>query len=277
MWCAKMKNNFKRVIVITGGTSGIGKYLMSAFSNDEVICLARSVVEDEHNIKVDVSDFLDVQRAFEIIKDRYGRVDILVNNAGYAVNGATELLTDEEVEKQMNVNFLGVFRCIKYALPLMQDGGKIVNISSACAIFPLPFRGIYCASKSAVSMLSHSLREELRPYNISVTAVCPGDVKTDFSKNRVKVVRTSERYGTRIERAFNDIDERENKRMSVEYAGKVIAKIIAKKKYKPFYIVGKKYKFLYALYKIFPLSTILSFTGKMFAKEKKKGRKEKVE
>ncbi len=260
-----------KIIVITGGSSGIGKYMASEYSKgNTVVNLARSVETDDNNIRCDVSVETDVISAFEIIKSKYGRVDILINNAGYAVNGATESLTDEEVKRQFEVNFMGVFRCVKYALLLMNKGARIINISSACAIFPLPFRGMYCASKSAVSMLSNSLREEVKPFGIQVTALCPGDIQTSFSKNRVKVTTAPERYGDRVEKAFSHIEKREGKRMSVDYACKKMMKVIAKRRLKPFYIIGKKYKFLYALYKIFPLETILSATGKMFAPSKKK-------
>ena len=265
---AKIEN---KIIVVTGGTSGIGKKMVEFYQqNNTVINLSRSVETDENNIKCDVSSASDVKNAFDIIKTRYGRVDVLINNAGYGVSGAVEHLTDEQVEHQFSVNFMGVYRCCKYALPLMEKGAKIVNISSACAIFPLPFRSMYCASKAAVSMLSHSLREEVRPYGISVTAICPGDIKTEFTRNRVKNFSASARYGERIKDADDYISKREHKRMSVEYATKKIVNIIGKKHYKPFYIVGKKYKLLYTLYRVFPLSFILKATGKMFAPAKKK-------
>lgn len=266
-----MAKTEQKIIVITGGTSGIGKKLVEFYSKENtVINLSRSCISDERNIKCDVSSLDDVKNAFMQIKERYGRVDVLINNAGYGVSGAVEHLTDEQVERQFAVNFMGVYRCCKYALPLMDKGAKIVNISSACAIFPLPFRSMYCASKSAVSMLSHSLREEVRPYGISVTAICPGDIKTEFTKNRVKNFDTSERYGERIRKADEHIAKREHKRMSVEYATKKIISIIDKKRFKPFYIVGKKYKLLYTLYRVFPLSVILRATGKMFAPKEKK-------
>ena len=260
-----------KVIVITGGTSGIGKLMVQHYraSGNVVVNLARSCNTEGDDITCDVSNHDSVVNAFNIIKDKYGKVDILINNAGYGISGAVEMLDDEQVEKQFAVNFMGVYRAIKYALPLMSSGGKIVNISSACALFALPFRGMYCASKSAVNMLSYSLREELRPYNISVTAICPGDIKTEFTKNRVKNFATNERYGERIRLADEHISNREHKRMSPEYAVEKIEKVIAKKKYKPFYIIGNKYKFLYALKRIFPLSTILWGTGKMFSPKEK--------
>lgn len=261
-----MKEIKDKIIVITGGTSGIGKYLSDRLSvKNTVINLSRSCESDWSNIPCDISVSGEVEQAFNTVRERFGRVDILINNAGYALNGAVELISDEEMERQMAVNFTGVFRCVKHALPLMGRGGRIINISSACAIFPLPFRAPYCASKAAVSMLSHSLREELRPYGISVTAVCPGDIATSFSKNRVRCEKTNDRYGERVAAAFADIDGREGKRMSVEYAGDKILKIVAKRRLRPTYIVGKKYKLLYAAYRIFPLSLILWATGKKFA------------
>lgn len=274
----RMRKFKGKIIAITGGSSGIGKHICETFSADNVVVdLSRSAetsdvflsegtgVNGLYHIKCDVSVEADVIAAFDKIKAAFGKVDVLINNAGYGVSGAVELLSDEEVERIFKVNFMGVFRCCKYALPLMDKGGKIVNVSSACAIFALPFRGMYCASKAAVSMLSYSLREEVKPYGIDVTAICPGDVKTPFTRNRVKNFTTNERYGSRIKDADDHISARENKRMSVDYACRKIEKIIVKKKYKPFYIVGGKYKFLYALYRIFPLGAILGATGKMFA------------
>lgn len=271
-----------KIIAITGGSSGIGKHISETFSSGNVVVdLSRSAETSSifdggekpqtglYHIKCDVSVESDVVAAFDRIESAFGKVDMLINNAGYGVSGAVELLSDEEVERIFAVNFMGVFRCCKYALPLMSAGAKIVNISSACAIFPLPFRGMYCASKAAVSMLSHSLREEVKPYGIDVTAICPGDVKTPFTRNRVKNFATNERYGSRIKDADDHISARENKRMSVDYACRKIEKIIAKRRYKPFYIVGGKYKALYALYRIFPLGAILGATGKMFAPKQK--------
>lgn len=260
-----------KVIVITGGTSGIGKLMVEHYraSGNTVVNLSRSCSGEGDDLVCDVANLEQVESAFEYIKDKYGKVDILINNAGYGISGAVELLDDEQVEKQFAVNFTGVYRCIKCALPLMESGAKIVNISSACALFALPFRSMYCASKSAVNMLTYALREEVRPYKIEVTAICPGDIKTPFTKNRVKNFTTNDRYGERIRLADEHISKREHKRMSPEYAVDKIEKVIAKKHYKPFYIVGGKYKFLYALKRIFPLSVILKATGSMFSPKEK--------
>lgn len=255
-------------IVITGGTSGLGKALKEKFENsgDTVIILARTA-DGNNSIKCDVGVKSDVENAFAEIKQKYGKIDMLINNAGYGLAGVTELLPVEESTKIFNVNFFGALYCIQSALPLMSENAKIINISSACALFALPYRSLYCASKAAVSMLSDSLRLELLGANIQVSAICPGNIMTNFSKNRVKIADTNEKYGDSLKKATDKINAEEHKRMSLATASAKIFKIINKKKLKAQYIVGRKYKFLYFLSKILPKSWIAWGTTK-FAKTK---------
>ncbi|MDD2445458.1 MAG: SDR family NAD(P)-dependent oxidoreductase [Clostridia bacterium] len=250
-------------IVITGGTSGLGKELTLKFKNQghNIIVLARSV-DEKDGIKCDLSNENDIKKAFKEIGEKFDKIDLLLNNAGYGISGATELISALEARRIFDVNFFGTLFCIQNALPLMRKGGKIINISSVCAFFPLPFRTLYCASKSAVSMFTNCLNMELKNANVQVSAICPGDIKTSFTKNRVKNFETNERYGNRIKSATDNIDKNESKRMSVQYASCKVFKIINKKKLKPQYIIGKKYKFLYILYKIFPLNWFIKATNK---------------
>ncbi len=257
----------ERVVVITGGTSGIGEATAKYFAKhgDTVVVMSRKNSNHSKNFFMcDVSNELMVERTFEKIYATYGRIDILVNNAGYGISGAVELIDDETMRNLFEVNYYGVVYCSKYCLPYMQKGAKILNISSACALFPLPFRSLYCASKAAVNMLSYSMRLECRPAGIEIMAICPGDVKTNFTKNRVKVFETNDRYNDRIKNAALTIDTREHKRMSPDKVAKVIYKQSLKKKNKPFVIVSGLYKFLYFLTKIFPLSMTHGVILKMF-------------
>ena len=252
-------------IVITGASGGLGLALKQRFEADghTVINLSRSA-EGNHAFKCDVSNKAEVQAVMNEIKEKYGKIDILINNAGIALSGVTELLPDEEVRKVIDVNLYGVLNTTQCALPLMQAGGKIVNISSQCADFALPFRTIYCVSKAAVSMLSNCLRLELSQAKIGVTAICLGNTHTNISQNRVKFNDTNERYGDLVQKTTDKINKEANKRMSLEYSSSKIYKIANKKKMRPEYVIGKKYKVLYAAQKFLPKSWILWATKKFF-------------
>ena len=256
-----------KIIVITGSSSGIGKYLADYFSKDNtVVGLCRS--GGDNAIVCDIASNTDLDNAVEIIKQKYGRVDVLINNAGYGLTGACEMLKDEEIKRIFDVDLMGAIYLTKRILPLMQSGGKIINISSACALFPLPYRTMYCSVKAGMNLWSQGLTMELEDCGIAVTSICPGDIKTPFTTNRKHDYATNERYGDAMQRADKKVEKKYNSRMELSYAGGVIAKICEKKKLKPMYIVGSKYKFLYFLKRIFPLSTFMHFTQKLMVPKK---------
>jgi len=168
----------------------------------------------------------------------------------------------------MNVNFMGAFLCYKYALPLMKSGAKIINISSVCALFPIPYRGFYCASKSALSSISLSAYMELKNSKISVVTICPGQTKSNFEKNRIKNMATNERYADTIESTAKALAKTEdnNSRMSTDYVAKIILKQSYKKNPKPMKIIGFKYKLFYFAQRILPTRMFLWFTNKFLGK-----------
>jgi len=102
----------------------------------------------------------------------------------------------------------------------------------------------------------------LKALGIEVISMCPGDTKTNFTKNRIKDFSTTERYGDMLETATLASDAKEDKRMTVEYVAEKIFKLVNKKKCKPFYIIGGKYKFLYFLTRLTPKSLLLNCTAK---------------
>ena len=258
-----------KIAVITGASSGIGletKKMLEKFDY-LVVDLSRNG-SGENSIHCDVSKEEDVINAFKIIAEKYGKVDLLINNAGYGISGAMELIPSEKARNIFEVNVFGVLYCFKHCLPLMEKNSKIINIASAMALFPLPFRGLYASSKSAVLMMSDCLRMECGDFGVKVCSVCPGDVKTNFTKNRVKIYETNERYGNRIQSAADGVDSREDIRMSPDKVAKTIVKLVKKKNPKPTTIVGFKYKVLYVLTKFFPKRMVLGVIGKFFGGKK---------
>lgn len=258
-----MKSKSKQVVIISGTSSGIGKALKELYERDghTVVGLCRSA--EAPDIAVDVTDGEAVKKAVDEVYARYGRIDTVIANAGGGLSGATELLPKEAVRTQMELNFDGALNLVKSALRYMEKGGRAIFISSACALFALPFRAMYCASKAAVNMAAFGLYMELKPLGIRVSAVCPGDIKTNFTANRVKYGEGGDRYGDRPQKAADKIDRREDKRMKLPKAAKKIYKCCNKCK-KPLYIVGFKYKALNFLRHILPQKLFLNMTAKLF-------------
>lgn len=252
-----------KIVVISGSTSGIGKELCALYraAGDTVIGIARSA--EEPDVKGDVTDFDSIKSIVDGIGEKYGRIDTVIACAGGGLSGVTELLPIEEVEKQTDLNYTGALNLVQASLKYMNKGGKVVFISSACALFALPFRATYCAAKAAVNMVAFGLYMELKKHGIYVTSICPGDIKTNFTANRVKYAEGGERYGDEAKNSANKIDSREDKRMKLAPAAKKIYKYCLKCK-KPLYIIGFKYKALNFLRHVFPQKVFLDITAKMF-------------
>jgi short-subunit dehydrogenase len=263
------KNNRPKVVVITGGSSGIGKLLLEKYElrGDKVYMLSRTNPGDlENHIPCDVSDETAVKNAFAEIASKEKNIDILINNAGVGIVGAVELLDSAGVRKCIDVNVMGVFYCCKYALPVMDRGSKIVNMSSVIAIFARPFHTIYGTAKAGVSMFTNGLRMELAHTGIQVTAFCPTGLATPFSKNRIAELKTNKRYGNRVKTAHSSVENR--KRMSPEKAAAEIFRKINKRKLKPMYIIGGEFKFLCFMQRFLPQRFIQWMTNNLFGGKK---------
>lgn len=261
-----------KTAIITGGSSGIGLETAKLFIKNgwEVINISRTTTTElPVSYSCDVSNKEELHKVFEKIKKDHKKIDLLFNCAGYGISGAMELIPAKDAEQIYDVNVFGTLNCIREVLPLMNNGSKIINVGSAMALFPVPFRGLYGSSKAAVNALSYSLRMECAPCGIDVATICPGDVKTNFTKNRIKHYETNERYGDRIENATKNVDGRENKRMPASKVAKTVYKLSKKKKMKPMIIIGGKYKLLYFAMRFLPLNWLLLATNKLLGGNKK--------
>ncbi len=257
----------KRTIVITGATSGLGKGLKEIFEKKGDVVIDISI--DSEQYKCDVGDYKALKKVFDDIYLNYGEIDMLITCAGYGLSGAIELLDEQQTKKQFDVNFFGTANACKYAIPIMNKNGKIIIMASATAIFPVPFRAYYSASKAAVDNFARALKMELSRSGIQVTSICPGDVKTNFSANRIKIYETNERYGKSIEKSTKPTEKSEKRRMSPEYAIKKIYKICEKKNLKNRYIIGKTFKMLNFFNKMFSIKLIDKVCTKMYYKKEK--------
>jgi len=186
----------KKVILVTGASSGIGLACASALQLKGHIVYGSARNSDRLQqvsfkpIELDVTDNTSVSIAIATIIKAEGKLDVLVNNAGNGVAGPAYAMPVESAKKQFEVNFFGVVRMCSAVLPGMikNKQGLIVNISSLAGLFGLPYQSMYCASKYAVEGYSQSLRMELRNTGIKVVVINPGDFKTGFTESREKTV-----------------------------------------------------------------------------------------
>lgn len=188
-----MKN---QVVLVTGASSGIGKATAErlAVRGHKVFAAARNPqalqsIQQSNLIPItlDVTLSNSVEAAVTTTIEQAGRIDVLVNNAGYGQYGTIEETPLEKVNKQFEVNVLGMAAMTKQVLPLMrrQGSGRIVNMSSVAGKLVTPFAGWYSASKHAVEAFSDALRMEVAPFGIDVIIVEPGAIRTGFEDTAV--------------------------------------------------------------------------------------------
>jgi len=188
-----------KVAVITGGTRGIGFATVKKFlengatvamlgSRQETVDRALAKIKEEDpEAKVvgywpNLNKVDEVEKVFQEIKERFGRLDILVNNAGISAREKIYDYSADEFSKIIDLNVKAVFNCAKEAATIMkaQGGGVILNTSSMVSIYGQPAGVGYPASKFAVNGLTKSLARELGKDNIRVNAVAPGVTRTDM-------------------------------------------------------------------------------------------------
>jgi NAD(P)-dependent dehydrogenase (short-subunit alcohol dehydrogenase family) len=177
----------KKTVLITGASSGIGQEIAQrlAQAGHTVFGTSRNPADQKQpsNFKLlplDVRSDASAKSCVESVMEQAGRLDVLINNAGYIVLGAIEESSMEQAKDIFETNFFGAIRMCHLALPIMrkQGQGQIINITSLAGLNPVPYWGLYNASKFALEGLTESLRHELKPLNISVALVEPSFFKS---------------------------------------------------------------------------------------------------
>ena len=234
--------DYKKVILITGASSGFGKVMATTLSRQGHIVYgtSRKATDKQGKINMlamDVTQPESILRTINTIISEQGRIDVLINNAGMGISGATELATEEEIKLQMDTNYLGVVRMCSAVLPHMRKerNGKIINISSLGGVIAVPFQGFYCASKFAIEGYSEALAQEVRSFNIKICLVEPGDFNTNFTANRAvsHITIQDKDYKEKFERTMKIIEKAERQGCNPEKLCRVISKLV-KSKYPPF-------------------------------------------
>jgi NAD(P)-dependent dehydrogenase (short-subunit alcohol dehydrogenase family) len=188
-----------RVVVVTGASQGIGFETALAFARagDRVVATSRDPqpfpAEQVEGLPVisrmavDVTDQGSVDRFASQVLEEFGRVDVLVNNAGQGFTGTTEELSIEDIERSLDVNFLGAVRMTKAFLPSMRAAGSghLIAVSSIGGAVGQPFCDAYCAAKHALEGLYESMHPVVAPAGVRVSIIQPGPVDSDHLNRSV--------------------------------------------------------------------------------------------
>lgn len=205
-----MSNNTEqtRIALITGGSRGLGRNAALHLARDGVDVIltynssqteAETVVEEISKLgrrgvalKLDTSNVSTLASFHDELKSALAsvwqreRFDYLINNAGIGRYAAIAETTEAMFDELMNVHFKGVFFLTQTLLPLIKDGGRILNVSTGLTRFAMPNYGAYASMKGAIEVLTKYLAKELGPRGIAVNVIAPGAIATDFGGGRVR-------------------------------------------------------------------------------------------
>lgn len=190
----------KRVVVITGGSSGIGRaiglrlagpdtkiyfnyYDPDNVNSEETVKLIKGRKGSASGSRVDVASLPDVQDFFNKIIQECGRVDVLVNNAGITIDGLLVRMKEEDWDRVLTINLKGAFYCIQAVAKTMmkQRSGRIINMASVVGVMGNAGQANYVASKAGLIGLTKTAARELAPRRITVNAVAPGFIDTPMT------------------------------------------------------------------------------------------------
>ena len=196
-----------KIAIVTGGSRGLGRntvvslarrgvpsiftYLSNRVEADHAVAAVREAGANAVALQLDTGRVGTFDVFVQSVRDALAtlgadRFDYLVNNAGTSHHNAFERTTEEELDGLYNVHFKGVFFLTQKLLPLLKDGGRIVNISSGLTRFALAGSSSYASMKGAVEVLTRYLAKELSGRGITVNTVAPGAIATDFSGGMVR-------------------------------------------------------------------------------------------
>ncbi|MDO5025476.1 MAG: SDR family oxidoreductase [Trueperella sp.] len=247
------------VVLISGGSRGIGKAAAEIFATKgsvvyEVSRSGKDAAGITH-ITGDVTDPESMRAAVAQVMAAEGRLNVLVTNAGYGVAGPLEYTSPADMRNQFEVNVFGTVHLIQAALPALRasGGGRIILTSSMAAITSIPFQALYSASKAAVNQIALALNNELKPFNITCTAVMPGDIATDFPDNRETEIPTDTPYGEVPQKSVAKMESDERNGTDPRLlAGRIVELALAKRTPKPLIGYGAGYRSLLGLVKFAP-------------------------
>lgn len=257
-----IKALMSKIVLITGGSSGIGKSIGEFLHHKGFVVYGTSrnperVINSVFPlVALDVRNSDSIQAAVANIIAKSGKLDIVINNAGVGITGPLEEIPSEEIKNNFDTNFFGPIEVMKAALPQMrtQKSGLIINVTSIAGYMGLPYRSIYSASKGALELVTEALRMEVKSFGIHITNVAPGDFATNIASGRYHApVITGSAYEVSYGESLRTMDEHVDSGSNPNEMAEAVYKIIQTKEPKVHYKVGAfMQKFSIVLKRILP-------------------------
>lgn len=236
-----------KVVLITGGSSGIGKSIGDFLLQKGFVVYGTSRNPDkvlESNfplLALDVRNTDSIQKAVQHIIVTSGRIDVVINNAGVGITGPLEEIPTVEIRNNFETNFFGPIEVMKAVLPQMrsQQSGLIINVTSIAGYMGLPYRSVYSASKGALELITEALRMEVKSFGITITNVAPGDFATNIAAGRyhAPVLQGSD-YEVVYKRTLEAMNEHVDSGSNPNEMAKAVYEIIQNPRPKIHYKVG---------------------------------------
>lgn len=261
-----------KVAVITGASSGIGYSMAKYLYSEGVKVYDISLVTEKHDevVKSYSADVNNTQKIEEILEEIYnenGHIDIFINNAGFGIAGAIMDASPDKIYNLVNTNLSAVIALSGKAIKFLKrsGGGRIINTCSVGGIIPLPFQATYSATKAGVEIFGRALANEVKPFNIKVTSVLPGDTKTGFTKNRIiENDGNNDAYRKNVEKSIKKVEKDEQTGKSPDSVGKMVVKLLKKKNPPLRKTIGFWYKCAVFLPRILPTKLVNYIVNKLY-------------
>jgi NADP-dependent 3-hydroxy acid dehydrogenase YdfG len=269
-----------KTILITGASTGIGKLTAIHFAQNgwNVAATMRTAEKGKDllqykNIKLfslDVMNEASIQQAITDTIAAFGEIDVIFNNAGYALVGAFEAMTQEQIKKQFDTNLFGVMNVTKAILPHFRarKQGMIINTTSMGGLITFPLYSVYHGTKWALEGFMESLQFELKQFNIKIKNIEPGAIKTEF-ENAIDFVST-EAYDGYAKPAHTNMLDSYKKAPTGEVVAKKVWQAANDSSYRLRYAVGGQGPVLLFMRWLLPLSWFTKMVGSIVEKGIKK-------
>lgn len=194
-----MGNFENKTVIVTGASRGLGKQIALEFAKKgAAVVINYSSAKEEAgkvvneiklaggraiSVQTDVSTAADVERLFDEASRQFGKIDIVINNAGVMITKLLQDVSEADFDRQFAINTKSVFLVLKQAVEKLENGGRIVTISSSTSRLMMPGYSVYSATKAAVEQLSKVVAKEVGHRDITVNCVLPGPINTALFRN----------------------------------------------------------------------------------------------